>query len=87
MDNPRIALRKAWICALRDDLRIACSIHGSHKSKGAKHGFGQTMDSSWKILYTVIGSMVLLPRAWRCYYVHTRMEKKLLMLFSDTNGN
>ena len=85
-DNLRIALRKARICALHDDPRIVCSIRGSRKSKGVKHGFGQTMDSSWKILYTVIGSMVLLPRAWRCYYVHSRMEKKLLMLFSDTSG-
>ena len=47
LDNLRIALRKACICALRDDPQIACSIRGSLKSKGAKHGFGQTMDSSW----------------------------------------
>ena len=85
LGNPQIALRKVWICALCDNPRIACSIRGSCKSKGVKHGFGQTMDSSYKILYTAIGSMVLLPCARRCYYVHTRMEKKLLMLLSDTN--
>ena len=27
LDNPRIALRKAWICALRDDLRPDCLLN------------------------------------------------------------
>ena len=77
-DSPlQITLHNTWIRALRDNPQIACSICGSHKPKGAKHGFDQTIDWSWKILrmYTVSG-MVLLPHAWRCYYVYMHMGKE-----------
>jgi len=42
--NPRIALRKAWIHAMRNNPWIARSIRGSRKAKGAKYGFE---DNPW----------------------------------------
>ena len=42
--HPWIALHKAWIHALHDDLRIACSNHGLRKTNGESLEFAQTMN-------------------------------------------
>ena len=69
LDNPWIALRKARIRALHDDPRIACSIHGSCKSKGTKHGFGQSMDLA-KPWIRVGRYYILLLDQWSYCRVH-----------------
>ena len=48
-DNPWIALAKVWICALRNNPWIVCSIHGSRKRGTRSMNLGQTTDA-WTLV-------------------------------------